>query len=217
MIHNIDENLGRLLARLEESGIAKNTLVVVMNDNGGTAGTKVFNAGMRGRKVTAWLGGTRAFSFWRWPGKFAPADCGALTAHIDVFRTIVTLAGAKLPPEAETQIEGRDLTPLLQEPAAFWPERTLFTHAGRWPKSAAPETAKYRQCAVRDARYTLVSEKGAAKPVWELYDVLADPAQARNIAAEYPAEVERLAAAYQIWWTSVQPQLVNETTTGLGR
>jgi hypothetical protein len=77
-----------------------------------------------------------------------------------------------------------------------------------------PETAKYRQCAVRDGRYTLVSEKGAAQPVWELFDVLADPAQNRNIAAEHPAEVERLAAAYETWWTSVRPQFVNESATG---
>ncbi|NBV79728.1 MAG: arylsulfatase, partial [Verrucomicrobia bacterium] len=47
MIHNIDQNVGRILARLEALGLAQDTLVVFMNDNGGTAGTKVFNAGMR--------------------------------------------------------------------------------------------------------------------------------------------------------------------------
>ncbi len=57
MIHNIDQNVGRLLARLDELGIAENTLVVFMNDNGGTAGTKVFNAGMRAQKGSPFLGG----------------------------------------------------------------------------------------------------------------------------------------------------------------
>ncbi len=214
MIHNIDENLGRLLAQLDAWGIAKNTIFVAMNDNGGTAGVKVFNAGMRGQKVTPWLGGTRAFSFWRWPGKFTPGDRAALTAHIDFFRTIATLAGAKLPSEADAQIEGRDLVPLLENPAAPWPERTLFTHVGRWPKGDAPAFGKYRNCAVRDPRFTLVSVKGAEHPAWELYDVLNDPGQSKDIAAERPAEVERLSAKFETWWTSVQPQFVNETAVG---
>ena len=54
------------------------TLVVFMNDNGGTAGCDVFNAGMRGKKGTPFLGGTRASSFWRWPGTLKPADCDKL-------------------------------------------------------------------------------------------------------------------------------------------
>ena len=51
---------------------------------------------MRGQKGTPWLGGTRASSFWRWPGTFKPAECNALAAHIDFFPTIAELAGAKL-------------------------------------------------------------------------------------------------------------------------
>jgi arylsulfatase len=214
MIHNIDGNVGRLLAKLDAWGIARDTLLVMMNDNGGTAGVKVFNAGMRGSKVTPWLGGTRAFSFWRWPGKFSPADCGALTAHVDFFRTIATLTGTKLPALAETQVEGRDLVPLLENPAAPWPDRTLVTHTGRWAKGAAPDTAKFRNCAIRDSRYTLVSERGGEKPAWQLFDVTADPGQTRDLAMEAPAEVTRLSAAYDAWWQSIQPQLVNESAHG---
>ena len=59
MITNIDENVGKLLARLKELGIERDTLVVFMNDNGGTAGCRVWNAGMRGTKGTASNGGTR--------------------------------------------------------------------------------------------------------------------------------------------------------------
>src|SRR4030095_8946667 len=96
MIKNIDDNVGRLLAKLTEWGIERNTLVVFMNDNGGTGGVKVFNAGMRGAKGSAWLGGTRAASFWRWPGTLAPGDCDVLTAHIDFFPTLAEIAGATL-------------------------------------------------------------------------------------------------------------------------
>ena len=68
MIANIDDNVGRLLAKLKEWGIERDTLVVFMNDNGGTVG----HAGVQRRHARAeghpWLGGTRAISFWRWPG-----------------------------------------------------------------------------------------------------------------------------------------------------
>ncbi|MGE3780456.1 MAG: arylsulfatase, partial [Pirellulaceae bacterium] len=152
MLHNIDQNIGRLLAKLDEWGIADETLVVFMNDNGGTAGTQVYNAGMRGSKGSAWLGGTRASSFWRWPGRLQPADCSALTAHIDVFPTFAALAGAALSDEVRAQVEGRSLVPLLENPATSSDDRLLFTHLGRWPKMADPGTAKYKMCSVRDRR-----------------------------------------------------------------
>ena len=59
MIHNIDENIGALLARLAQWGIERETLVIFMTDNGTAKGAAVFNAGMRGQKGSAWLGGTR--------------------------------------------------------------------------------------------------------------------------------------------------------------
>ena len=77
MIANIDDNVGRLLEKLKEWGIERDTLVIFMNDNGGTAGVNVFNAGMRA-KVTPWLGGTRASSFWCWPGTLKPGDVDRL-------------------------------------------------------------------------------------------------------------------------------------------
>ena len=116
MIANIDDNVGRLLDKLKEWGLERDTLVIFMNDNGGTAGVSVYNAGMRGQKVTPWLGGTRAASFWRWPGTLKPARRGRLAAHIDFFPTIAEIAGAKLTDEVKAQVEGRSLMPLLREP-----------------------------------------------------------------------------------------------------
>ena len=95
MLHNIDQNVRKILSKIDEWEIAKDTLVVFMNDNGGTAGVKVFNAGMHGSKGSAWLGGTHASSFWRWPGTIKPADCSALTAHIDFFRHWLNLQAQK--------------------------------------------------------------------------------------------------------------------------
>ena len=223
MIHNLDQNVGKMLTQLTDWGIDRDTLVIMINDNGGTAGVKIFNAGMHGAKGTPWLGGTRGFSFWRWPGTLNPADCTALTSHIDFFRTLSEIGGAKLSPALlEQSAEGRSLVPLLENPKAPWEDRYLFTHVGRWPKGSDPDDAKLSNCAVRNTRYTLVSEasrtpkaKAAQKEGWQLFDVLADPGQEKNIAAENPEVVTKLSAVYDQWWSSLKGQVsLNEDAIG---
>lgn len=214
MLHNIDENVGLLLAQLEAWGLSRNTLVIFMNDNGTAAGAKIFNAGMRAQKGTPWLGGTRAISFWRWPEHFAPADVEALTAHIDFFPTLAEIAGAKLDERTRAQVEGRSLLPLLQNPKTPWDDRTLFTHVGRWPKLSDPGLAKFKNCSVREPRWHLVSIEGGSAPAWQLFDLSTDRGELRNIAAQHPEVVQRLARRYDAWWDSVKPQLVNENAVG---
>ncbi|HYF37293.1 MAG TPA: sulfatase-like hydrolase/transferase, partial [Prosthecobacter sp.] len=227
MIQNIDENVGRLIAKLDEWGIARDTLVIFMNDNGGTAGVKVFNAGMHGSKGSPWIGGTRAISLWRWPGRIAPADCGALTAHVDFFRTLSGLAGAKLTPAAEAQAEGRNLLPLLENPNAAWEDRTLFTHVGRWPKGTDYNLAKAKNASIRTTRYHLVSEAPRSTPAkaktkaaepergWQLFDVKGDPAELTNIAEKHPEIVQKMRTSYDQWWESLKGQIdLNEMAKG---
>jgi arylsulfatase len=209
MIENIDEDFGVMLEKLREWGIEKNTLVIYLGtDNGGTAGVKIFNAGMRGGKATPYQGGTRAPSFWRWPAKFQGGrDVAALSAQIDIFPTLAEIVGAQPSDEVKKQVEGRSLLPLLLKPAGVeWPDRTLVTHVGRWPKGKAEEF-KYRDCSIRDARFTLVNDK-------ELYDLSTDPGESKNVLEANPEEVAKLRQAYEKWWTEVQPLLVNENVTG---
>jgi arylsulfatase A-like enzyme len=209
MLHNIDQNVGKLVSHLDTLGIAKDTLVIYMNDNGGTAGVPTWNAGMHGAKGTPWIGGVRGISFWRWPGTLTPSDCGALTAHLDFFRTSAALAGIKLSDALLDQsAEGRSLLPLLNDPKADWEDRHLFTHVGRWPKGSDPAKAKFMACTVRNTRYTLVNEArtAAAQPTWQLFDVIADPAQSKNIATEQPQIVSDLAKVYDQWWASLAGQ-----------
>ncbi|MFO0871369.1 MAG: arylsulfatase [Pirellulales bacterium] len=219
MIANIDDNVGRLLDHLRSAGLERDTLVIFMNDNGGTAGVPVFNAGMRGTKGTAWLGAIRASSFWRWPGQLTPADVPALAAHLDFFPTLAELTGATLDEAARRQIEGRSLVPLLKNPQAAWPDRTLFTHLGRWPKGANPQEFKYVQCSVRTTRWHLVSDAQRkstlpATPTWQLFDLTADRGEQQDVAAAHPEVVRDLSQQYDTWWDSVQPRLVNEAAVG---
>jgi arylsulfatase len=210
MLANADDNIGKLLAKVKEWGIEKDTLVIFMNDNGGTAGTNVFNAGMRGKKGTPFLGGTRASSFWRWPGTLTPGDRTQLAAHIDFFPTIAEIAGAKLDEKASRQIDGRSLVPVLENAAAAWPARTLFTHVGRWDKGVPPDNAKYVNCSVRTPDYHLVSVSRQNKPEWMLFDVRTDYGEAHDIAAQNPQIVAEMSGAYEKWWPSVVPMMINE-------
>jgi arylsulfatase len=214
MIHNIDENIGKLLSQLAMWGIDQQTLVIFMNDNGTAAGQTVFNAGMRGAKGTAWLGGTRSSAFWRWPGTLPAAECGQLSAHIDILPTLAEISGAKLPPAAQQQIEGRSLLPLLQDPAADAADRHLFTHVGRWPKLADPNSQKYKQAAVRNRRWSLVSPDGGEKPKWQLYDLQSDYGQKQDVIEQHPQVASQLQAQFEAWWSDCLPKLVNEKVLG---
>jgi arylsulfatase A-like enzyme/acetyl esterase/lipase len=213
MIENIDTNVGRLMRKLDEWGIANDTLVVFTTDNGTATGASVFNAGMRGTKGTAYRGGTRVPSFWRWPGTLpAGVDVPAVTAHIDVLPTLCEFGGVAIPPEVAAKVEGRSLVPLLRDRKTSRPDRPLFTHLGRWDRGKAAET-EYRQCRIREGKWSLVNVKNSPT-TWELYDVSADPGEQNELTKQHPDVVARLAGEYDRWWQSVQPDLVNEDVTG---
>lgn len=209
MLHNLDQNVGKLHAKLIEWGMDRDTLVILMNDNGGTAGVPVYNAGMHGQKGTPWLGGTRAFSIWHWPAMLKPADVKALASNQDFFPTIAELAGAKLDEKTQKQVEGRSLVPLLSDPNAAWPDRMLVTHVGRWAAGKAADS-KYLRCSVRSTRWHLVSDDKKGEKKWELYDVHADPGEKTNVIADHPDVVKEMDAFYDKWWRETQPMLVNE-------
>ena len=209
MIENIDMNFGALLRKLKDWGIEQNTLVIYLGgDNGGTAGTRIFNAGLHGGKGTPYQGGTRAAAFFRWPdgGIQGGVECDALSAHIDIFPTLAEITGATLSDEVRKQVEGRSLWPLLKNPTAQWADRTLVHHVGRWANGKAAES-KYAKCAIQNSRFTLVNNE-------ELYDLKADPGETKNVIAEHPEVVSQLRAAYDQWWSDVQPLLVNENVVG---
>ena len=208
MIENIDTNMGRMLARLEAAGLLKDTLVVFTTDNGTAAGyeppnprrdkpERGFNAGMRGKKGSNYEGGHRVPCFWHWPGGGigGGADVGRLTAHIDVLPTLVELCGLDAGDHPEW--DGISLAADLRgEPTET--DRTLFVHSQRI------QTPQYgRNFAVMTERYRLCGNGDVGKA--ELYDVVADPGQQSDIAAEKPLVVRELTDAYQGWWESLEP------------
>ena len=159
MISNIDDNIGRLMKKLHELQVDDQTLVILINDNGGTWGVDNYNAGMRGCKCTPWFGGTRALSFWRWPGHIDPGEIDNLAAHIDLLPTLADLSGALLSTKEEDKLDGVSLWPLLAEDAGILPCRMIISHMGRWPDGkgevedfgAVPDDGKDDTPAIRAA------------------------------------------------------------------
>jgi arylsulfatase A-like enzyme len=217
MITNIDDNFGRLTAKLDEWKLTDNTLVIFMTDNGTATGSRVFNAGMRGAKGSPYQGGTRVPALWRWPNGFAGGrELPQLTAHIDIFPTLAEITGAKVPAEFATQVEGRSLLPLLKDAhanqhSATWDDRVLVTHVGRWEKGKAQQH-KYSACSIRNSRFTLVNA-GRMGENWELFDLHADPGESKNVLADHPDVVKELKGQLDAWWQEVTPLLVNEDVT----
>ena len=204
MISNVDDNVGKLMAQLEEWGIDKNTLLIFTTDNGSALG-HYYNAGMKGSKCTPYQGGTRVPMFVYWPGRIEPGEAKQLAAHIDIFPTFAELAGVPVPDGVK--LDGRSLLPIYQNRDARWEDRFLFTHVGRWQTGQASES-KYQQCAVRTARFRLINNV-------EMYDILADPGETTNVIDQFPVEVEKMRSAYDQWWKEVFPCFAfNENAVG---
>jgi len=189
MVANIDQNLGKLHKKLQALNIERDTLLIFMTDNGPAGQTNRFNAGMRATKGTVYQGGIRVPFFMKWAGRLQPRKTDRIAAHIDVLPTI--LDACNIPKPKGLQLDGVSIMPLASGTAKAWPGRTLFT---QWHRGDVPEP--FRASAVRTQRYKLIDGK-------ELYDMQADPAEARDIAAANPEIVTRLRKEYTDWFDSV--------------
>jgi arylsulfatase A-like enzyme len=200
MLANLDENVGRLLRFLADSGLENDTILIFLSDNGTGFGAEFDasgfvkegqNAGMRGDKGTVYEGGHRVPCFVRWPGGGIGGgrDISHLAAHLDLFPTLLALCG--LERREGGAFDGASLAPLLRGEAAGWPERTLFVHNQR-----VDEPIKGKEWAAMTSRWRLIDGR-------ELYDIREDPGQRRDVAAAHPEVVRDLVRDYDRWWDSI--------------
>ncbi|MDP6444754.1 MAG: sulfatase-like hydrolase/transferase [Pirellulaceae bacterium] len=181
MCENIDWNVGRLLAKLDELEIADNTIVVYFCDNGPNGFR--FNGGMKGRKGSTDEGGVRSPLLVRWPKAIeAGAQVPQISAAIDLLPTLADLAGVKV--ISKKPLDGVSLKPLLLRRESPWRKRLIFSH---WRNRISVRTQQYR-----------LGFRG------QLFDMSADPRQEKNVAGEHPQLTAKLKAAVEKWRDDVQ-------------
>ncbi len=192
-IEHVDQNIGKLRDALEASGQAENTILIFMTDNGGTAGVEIFNAGMRGSKGSPYDGGHRVPFFFHWPagGIQLGTDVADITAHIDVLPTLIDIC--ELTPPGAIDFDGRSFKPQIFKPKTILPKRVLFVEKQRTLK-----TKKWEMATAMENRWRLVNHN-------ELYDILSDPGQARNVVQQHPEVAARLREAFDAYWEKVTP------------
>ena len=184
MCENLDDNIGRILERLDRLKLSDDTIVLFLTDNG--PNTDRYNGDMKGRKGSTHEGGIRVPLFIRWPGHIRPGTrVSQIAAHIDIFATIIELCGVPMPKTLPQ--DGLSLVPLLMGETANWPDRMIFTF--RTPQGQTSEVPG----SVRVQRWRAVK----ARSRWELYDMSNDPDQAKDVSKNYPDVVKKLSAAYE--------------------
>lgn len=208
MIASIDENMGRLEDFLRETKLRENTIVIFLTDNGGTAGVKTFNAGLRAGKVTYYDGGHRVPCFIRWPagGFRPPGDVAVLSEVQDILPTLLDLAGVKK--STGVELDGRSQAAALRGKIEMV-DRTLVVQFGPGFGQVDTSGPKKFECAVLRNRWRLVHGT-------ELYDIEADRAQEHDVAAANPEIVADLRNRYEAWWKTVKPQLNEFVPASLG-
>ena len=225
MIRSVDNNFGRLRAVLKELGLEENTLLIFLSDNGPCSGSQPvdrYMAGLHGLKGTVYENGIRVPCFMRWPAGFkGPAKVTRLAAHIDVLPTVLEACGMALAPK----LDGTSLLPLLRNPAALWPDRTLFFQwdSGQTPRRGhayAVLTERWKlvqpcgmdlpsQRHIRDRYAGLCRLQGRGErsiegpPRYELYDIAADPGETKDVAAAHPEIVAKMKQQYEAWFDDV--------------
>ena len=188
MVENIDWNVGRVLAKLDELELGGNTIVLYFSDNGPNSWR--WNGGMKGRKGSVDEGGLRSPLVIRWSGHINPGQSiGEVAGAIDLMPTLADLTGIDV--GASKPLDGRSLAPLLTGEPIDWQDRLLYSlRIARGGK----------QVSVRNQRFRLDSEG-------RLFDIDADPGQHEDVADRFPDEAASMRGAAAAWLEEVSPHV----------
>jgi len=214
MLANLDTNFGRLADALERLGLADDTIVMFMSDNGPAFGNR-FNAGLRDQKGSVYDGGIKVPFFVRWPGEIPGGrDVDRIADAIDVLPTVLDLCGVSLP--RDIRPDGVSLSSLMLGSARDWPDRTLFFQQCRPDRDGVDAPRLFTHAAARDQKFKIVMSarpssdrfsRAVSFEETELYDMTADPAERVDLAARNPDIVKRIRGEYEAWFRDVTADL----------
>ncbi|MBN2583308.1 MAG: sulfatase-like hydrolase/transferase, partial [Planctomycetes bacterium] len=201
MMENLDTNIGRVLAALDEQGIADNTLVIFTADNGGLAtaeGSPTCNHPFSEGKGWNYEGGTRVCQIARWPGVVAPATrCTVPVTSTDFYPTFLEACGAPLAPEQHC--DGVSLMPLLRGGQRLDRE-AIFWHYPHYSNQGGTPAASM---VAGDWKLIEFFEDGHV----ELYDLANDPSEHHDLAAERGDVANDLHAKLKTWQRDVEAKI----------
>ena len=176
LCENIDWNVGRILKKLDQLGLADDTIVVYFADNGPNSWR--WNDGMKGRKGSTDEGGVRSPCFVRWPGRVkAGKKIPQIAGAIDLLPTLTDMAGISR--VGDKPLDGKSVKALLTGTPGDWADRMIFSH-------------QRGKVSLRTQQYRL---DAAGK----LYDLTADPGQNTDISKKKPDVTARLQEAVRTW------------------
>lgn len=198
MVRSVDRSIGRIMDKLQEEGLAENTIIIFSSDNGGAGyiGIPEVNQPYRGWKVTLFEGGIRVPLFIKWPAAIEPGTViDEPVAHIDVMPTLAAAAGAPLPEGVE--IDGKSLLPLATGGGEFErPGDAIFWSSGY-----------YR--VVRAGGWKL-QVNGRQQKAW-LFNLNEDPTEQVNLADSAPVKRAELQALMDAHWQDAREPLYQYT------
>lgn len=209
-----DVTCGQLMDHLEQAGVADNTMIVYVTDNGWIqrTGETTVPSGWKPSfapksKQSPNEGGTRTPIMISWPGKISPAERPEVVSSIDLAPTILQAAGIDVP----ERMPGVNLLPVLQDGQDLGRERIFGeSYAHDVADIDNPEETLLFRWVIEGRWKLLLTYDGKVnryKPVHlredprpQLYDLVADPHETQNLAADHPQEVARLARELDQWW-----------------
>ena len=202
LLAELDASVGRIVAAVDAAGLAENTLILFLSDNGGIEHEQsgrivTSNDPLRGEKGTLYEGGVRIPAIARWPGTIpAGRESGTPAITHDIYPTLVELGRATLP-TTQPQ-DGVSLAAHLRNPAATLARNTLYWHLPHYHHSTPASS-------LRRGDWKLI--EFFEGNVLELYDLAADPAEKNNLATREPARARELCDALAAWRTRVGARL----------
>jgi arylsulfatase A-like enzyme len=201
-VTDLDAQIGRLVQRLDELGLAEKTLIVFSSDNG-PEDIHIRNAGhsgvgsagpFRGRKRSLYEGGVRVPFIVRWPAQVPSGkiDDTSVVAGCDLLPTVCKLAGADVP--ADHALDGEDVSDILAGQSRPRKSPLMWN----WRFRIAGEVYHHSpMLAIRDGDWKLLINPDGSRP--ELYDIPRDPTQLANLAEKHPDIVKSLSERLLAW------------------
>lgn len=196
LVEGMDKSLGDIMHWLDQKGIASNTIIMFLSDNGGLSlkpqrggASHTQNLPLRAGKGSVYEGGIRIPMLVQWSGKVAPNSIAKQYVVVeDFFPTILAMAGIKIPNLVQT-LDGKSFLPILKNPNFLDSTRSLVWHyPNKWIPTDGPGINYFS--AIRQGNWKLVYNQRNGKK--ELYHLSNDLGETHDLASQYPDQVTKL-------------------------